>query len=117
MLTQKMNPADASPSPPSAWTHRPLLTTLPTTTTTMTGLRTCCRGESSRNAAKIAGPIRSDVTPARRRGAVALETESFMESMSEEREVLGDRAERQRGQEGERADHDDGRGEQHDEER
>ena len=47
--TAKMNQAGASPRPRSAWTKSAVVRTLPTSTTNMTGLRTCRRGSSLRN--------------------------------------------------------------------
>ena len=44
--TAPMNPAGASPCPKSACIHRTVVSTLPTSTTNMTGLRTSTRGSS-----------------------------------------------------------------------
>ncbi len=52
--TQPMNPADASPSPTSAWTHSAVVRMLTMKTTNITGLRTCSRGFNFANAPAIA---------------------------------------------------------------
>ena len=52
--TLPMNDAGASPLPPSAWKNRIVVSTLPISTTNITGLRTCWRGSSRRNASRIA---------------------------------------------------------------
>jgi len=61
--TARMKPAGASPLPRSAWRNRPLVKTLPTSTTNMTGLRNWWRGSSLRKASATArftmGPSKS----------------------------------------------------------
>ena len=49
-----MKPVGASPWPSSAWIHNAVVSTLPTSTTNITGLRTIQRGLSLRNESTIA---------------------------------------------------------------
>src|SRR5579883_2277259 len=119
--TLPMNGAGASPRPASAWTNKIVVSPLPISTTNITGLRTCCRGSSRRNESRIA--VRHSRAPraAACAGAsiLTLILASFGGSSLEgraggEQQLLDDRAEREHGEEAERAqDDDDGDQPQH----
>src|SRR5579875_1924331 len=90
--TARMKRAGASPCPISACMKSALVSTLPTSTTNMTGLRTWCRGSSFQTARRMAAS----------RSGRALRWLADMRASVDEHEVLDQRTERQRRQEGER---------------
>src|SRR5471032_1280345 len=109
-----MNPGAASPPPPSAWTKRTLVRMLPRYTTNMTGLRHWCCGSSFTNESISACRMMDFVTRRRRRscgtgtagmaGELIVSLQGILASFrGDHREVLDDRAQRERREEGERS--------------
>src|SRR5579875_733065 len=110
--TARMKRAGASPCPISACMKSALVSTLPTSTTNMTGLRTWCRGSSFQTARRMARR-----TIAASRSGRALRWLADMRASVDEHEVLDQRTERQRRQEGERPHDEHDADQQRDEER
>ena len=57
IVIEKINPAGASPCPPSACKYRAPVTIVPRYTTNITGFRHWIRGSSLRSASSAAGPV------------------------------------------------------------
>src|SRR5262245_19848183 len=96
-----MNHAGASPSPSNAWRKSTVVRTLPTRTTNMTGLRSWTRGSSLRSDSMTA----PRTIAGSKSGRALADADMRVPSRSGgEQQVLDDRAERQRRDEGQSAD-------------
>src|SRR5579872_6655586 len=109
IATLPMNGAGASPFPPSAWKNRIVVSTLPISTTNITGFRTCCRGSRRRKASRIATRQIIACWCAARCAVstLMLSVSSLKGGAGGEQQVLDDRAERQHRQEAQRPQDDD----------
>src|SRR5262249_27939180 len=112
--TAKMNQAGASPRARSAWTKSAVVRMLPTSTTNMTGLRTCTRGSSLRSESTSAP--RTIVGSNSDRALACVDMRGVLVSGGQH-QVLDDRSKRERRDEGERAHDDDDADEHGDEQR
>src|SRR5262245_11187138 len=113
--TAKMNQAGASPRARSAWMKSAVVRTLPTSTTNMTGLRTCMRGSSLRNESTSAP--RTVVGSNSERALACVDMREGVLASGGQHQLLDDRSQRERRDEGERPNDDDDADQHRDEER
>ena len=95
--TNPIYQAGASPWPARAWIQRAVVSTLPTSTTNMTGLRIIERGFSFKSASRNA---RRYISPVKPRGFFSAEVSAVIpHSLVDHHEMLNDRPEGERRQE------------------